>query len=134
MMTIGKIAREAGVGIETIRFYERKGLLTQPKRKPSQSFRAYAEDDARRVRFIKRAQDLGFTLKEISQLLELNHNPEATCEDVRLRAEAKLEEVTTEIRDLRKMKRSLEVLVEACEKSSKAVACCRITDCFDGNC
>ncbi|MBI3621136.1 MAG: MerR family transcriptional regulator [Nitrospirae bacterium] len=68
--TIGKLARASGVGVETVRFYERKGLITRPSAR--EGYRTYAEEDARRIRFIRRAQALGFTLKQIKGLLELN--------------------------------------------------------------
>ena len=134
MMTIGKIAKEAGVGVETVRFYERKGLLKRPVKKPSEGFRSYKEEDAKRIRFIKRAQELGFTLKEVAELLALNEKPEATCGDVKLKAQAKLEEIESKLKDLKKMKDSLREIEAACDRSKKAVACCRITDCFEGNC
>ena len=89
--TIGKLAVAAGVGVETVRFYERKGLIKRPSVK--EGFRKYSEEDAKRIRFIKRSQDLGFTLKEIKGLFELNSNPRAVCSDVRLQAEAKMAEI-----------------------------------------
>jgi len=134
MMTIGKIAKQAGVGVETVRFYERKGLIKQPKKKASDGFRTYSEDEARKIRFIKRAQELGFTLKEVKDLLDLNSNPKATCEDVRVLAEEKINEIDQKIKDLNRMKSSVRQLEKACSESRSAVACCRIIDCFDGKC
>ncbi len=131
--TIGKLARAAGVGVETVRFYERKGLIKKP---PAQTgFRRYAEDDARRIRFIKRAQELGFTLKEIKGLFELNTNPRTTCADVKRRADAKLGEIEQKLRDLRKMKRSLAEVTEACGEGKQALRECQLLNCFEtGEC
>lgn len=134
MMTIGKIAKQAGVGVETVRFYERKGLIKQPKKNTSKGFRSYSEDEALKIRFIKRAQELGFTLKEVKEILDLNANPKATCEDVRILAEEKLNEIEQKIIDLKKMKFSVKRLEKACSDSRQAVACCRLSDCFDGKC
>jgi MerR family mercuric resistance operon transcriptional regulator len=134
MMTIGKIAKQAGVGVETIRFYERKGLIKQPKKEFSEGFRSYSQDEALKIRFIKRAQELGFTLREIKELLDLNTNPRATCDDVRILAETKISEIEQKIKDLKQMKASVRQLEKACSDSRKAVACCRIIDCFDGKC
>ncbi len=128
-LTIGKLARAAGVGVETVRFYERRGLIKQPSSK--EGFRKYSEEDAKRIRFIKRAQDLGFTLKEIKGLLELNSNPRSTCSDVRNQTDAKISEVEEKIRDLKKMKKSLQILSEACGESKKAMIHCEILTCFE---
>lgn len=127
--TIGKLARQSGVGVETVRFYERRGLIKRPS--AAAGFRKYSEEDARRIRFIKRAQGLGFTLKEIKSFFELNSNPRATCSDVRIHAEAKLEEIEEKIRNLKKMKRSLKNLSEACGEGRKALAQCSVIDCFE---
>ena len=127
--TIGKLARESGVGVETVRFYERKGLVKRPSVK--EGFRKYTVEDAKRIRFIKRAQDLGFTLREIKGLLDLNSNPRSTCSDVKSQTDAKMKEVDGKIRDLQKMKKSLKNLFEACGDSKEALAHCQILDCFE---
>lgn len=127
--TIGKLARASGVGVETVRFYERKGLITRPSAR--EGYRTYAEEDARRIRFIRRAQALGFTLKQIKGLLELNAAPRSTCADVKRHTDAKLKEVEQKIRDLHKMKRSLKTLSNACGESRNAVTNCRILNCFE---
>ncbi len=129
-LTIGKLAKTSGVGVETVRFYERKGLLRRPAKRLS-GFRRYEPNDAMRIRFIKRAQDLGFTLAEVKELLELNTNPSATCTDIRRKADRKVSEVEAKIKDLHRMRRSLKELAEACGDSRKAVAQCRILDCFE---
>lgn len=132
--TIGKLARAADVGVETVRFYERKGLIRRPAAQVG--YRKYSAEDARRIRFIQRAQGLGFTLKEIKAILELNANTRLTCADVKRRADAKSMEVGAKIRDLQKMKRSLARLSEACGDGREAVAECRVLNCFesDGEC
>jgi MerR family mercuric resistance operon transcriptional regulator len=128
-LTIGRLAKESEVGVETVRFYERKGLIQRPRK--GDGFRVYRPEDSSRIRFIKRAQDLGFTLREIKQLLELNADPRTNCAEVRRRTDAKIAEVTAKIADLRKMKRSLEALACACAEGKDAVACCQVMDCFD---
>jgi MerR family transcriptional regulator, copper efflux regulator len=80
--TIGQLAERAGVGVETIRFYERRGLIAQPKR-PADGYRKYDEQVANRIRFIRQAQELGFTLNEIKQLLSLRVDPRTSCADVK---------------------------------------------------
>jgi len=127
--TIGKLARASGVGVETVRFYERKGLIRRPA--AQEGYRTYSEDHALRIRFIKRAQELGFTLRQIKELLELNAAPRSTCADVKRHTDAKLQEVERKIRDLQQMKRSLRTLADACGEGRKAAANCRILDCFE---
>lgn len=129
-LTIGRVAEAAGVGVETIRFYERKGLIRRPERNGA-SFRHYHPEDPTRIRFIKRAQDLGFTLREIKELLELHSRPRTTCGDIREKADSKIEEIEAKIRDLRKMKGSLARLSGACGDGKKALAQCRVLDCFE---
>lgn len=121
-MTIGRLAEQAGVGVETIRFYERKGLICQPTRK-SKGYRAYSEDTVARVRFIKRSQVLGFTLHEIQELLDLRDDPAADREDVRERAAAKIEQVEAKIQDLERIKAALESLIKTCHGSGPAADC-----------
>ena len=88
-LSIGKVARRAGIGVETIRFYEREGLLAATARRDS-GYRLYHERVIFRIRFIKRAKELGFSLKEIKELLQLRRNSSSTCEDIREKAEAKI--------------------------------------------
>lgn len=127
--TIGSLARAAGVGIQTVRFYERKGLLARPPR-PGPTYRQYNADHVSRIRFIKRAQALGFSLKEITALLGLTSHPRATCAEVQTHADRKRVEIDAKIRDLQRMKRSLEELSKACTVGKRAVAHCRVDDCF----
>src|SRR5262245_52061246 len=91
-MTIGQVARLAGVGVETIRFYEREGLLTKPKRRPS-GYRVFAPDAVGRIQFIKKAKQLGFSLKEIRDLLSLRVDSRATKADVKKHVDAKIDEI-----------------------------------------
>src|SRR5207247_2671094 len=97
-LSIGQVARLAGVGVETVRFYEREGLLEEPPRRES-GYRQYGEDVVARLRFIRRAKELGFTLKEIAGLLALRVDPDTTCADVRQRARTKIADVEAKIRD-----------------------------------
>ncbi|MDO6566008.1 MerR family transcriptional regulator [Alteromonas sp. 1_MG-2023] len=119
MYTISKLAKEANVGVETIRFYERKGLLEQPI-KPMQGYRQYTEQALSRVLFIKRAQYLGFTLAEISSLLILSAS---NCEDVQQLAEQKLVVIEDKLRDLLNLKESLVSLVSDCKNNPSDKDC-----------
>lgn len=121
-LTIGKVARLARVGVETIRFYERRGLLEEPPRRPS-GYRQYPEETVSRIRFIKRAKGLGFTLKEIEELLSLRVDSASTCEDVRQRAEGKIVDIKRKIGTLQNMERALVKLVSACQNRSPMSKC-----------
>ncbi len=112
-MRIGQVAKAAGVGIDAVRFYEREGLIRAPARRPS-GYRDYTPDVVVSLRFIRRAKELGFSLKEISELLRLEASEDATPADVRGRAEAKLEVLEERIRSLQRMRRALRKLVESC--------------------
>ncbi len=113
-MTIGRAAREAGVGVETIRFYERKGLIEQPLRPRDAGFRVYPEETVQRIRFIRQAQEIGFSLLEIGELLSLRADPSADCSDVRAQAIAKRDEVEQKIAHLQNIHAALEELISAC--------------------
>ena len=121
-MTIGQVARQAGVGVETVRFYEREGLLEEPPRRES-GYRQYTQDVIGRIQFIKRAKDLGFSLKEIGELLSLRVDPETTCGEVKQRAEAKMADIDAKLRDLQRMKEALATLVAACSGSGPTSQC-----------
>lgn len=112
-ITIGAVARRAGVGIDTIRYYEREGLLPAPQRRAS-GYRDYRPGVVERLRFIRRAKDLGFTLEEIRELLALSTDRERGVKTVKQRAEARLAEVGQRIRELQRMKRGLKQLIDAC--------------------
>jgi len=128
-MRIGQVAKHAGVNVETIRFYERKGLITQPPR-PNGGYREYPKKAVGKIRFIKRAKDLGFSLTEIEQLLSLQANPKATCADVKQRAEGNILAIQERVKDLQTMKRALGNLVESCSGSGP-LDDCPIIDCFE---
>ncbi len=121
-MKIGEVAKAAGVGIHAVRFYEREGLLPKPARRPS-GYREYPQDVVLSLRFIKRAKELGFSLKEISELLSLNRNPKATAGDVKKRAEQKLTDLEKRIRSLQRMRRALKKLMEECPGSGPTSSC-----------
>ncbi len=122
MLTIGRLACRAGVGIETIRFYERKGLLDQPPRSPA-GYRQYPPEAVQRLMFIRRAKELGFTLGEIGELLALGSNPGTTCADVRQRAARKRDDIDRRIRDLGKMRLALDMLLASCPGDAPSDQC-----------
>lgn len=113
-MRISEVSKRAGVGVETVRFYESRGLIRRPARPGGGGYRAYPEDTVRRIRFVRRAQRLGFSLSEIIELLELETVAGARCVDVRERATAKLADVDAKIDRLERIKRALETLIRAC--------------------
>jgi len=112
-MTISQLAREASVNLETIRYYERRGLIPEPPRNAS-GYRQYSQEDIARTKFIKRAQALGFSLREILEILSLRMEPGKTCGDMKARVEAKIEDVGQKIDDLRQMRKALLKLVSKC--------------------
>ena len=113
-MTIGEVAKRAEVNIQTIRFYERKGLLLPASRSGS-GYRQYYDDAVRRVRFIKHAQEIGFSLREIANLLSLQVAGDSTCADVKVQAVEKIRDVDDKIRKLQDMRAALGRLVEKCD-------------------
>jgi MerR family mercuric resistance operon transcriptional regulator len=121
-MTIGQVAQKAGIGIETIRFYERKGLIEEPPRKES-GYRLYQEDVIDRLAFIQQAKSLGFTLAEIQELLSLKIRPEVTSGEIRKIAEAKLADIEDKIKMLKRMQRALKKLVAQCPGHGPANHC-----------
>jgi MerR family mercuric resistance operon transcriptional regulator len=121
-MTIGPLAKRAGVNVETIRYYERRGLIDQPGR-PEAGFRKYSPASVDRISFIKRARELGFTLKEVSELLLLRVDPDSKCEDVRTQAMIKIEDIASRIKTLQQMKKSLVKLAEACDQRAPTSEC-----------
>lgn len=121
-MTIGQVAREAGVGVETLRFYEREGLLEEPDRRDS-GYRQYDPAVVDRLRFIHRAKGLGFTLREIKELLRLHADEDATRADVKRRAEEKIADIEAKIQDLRRMRAALGELAGACDGDGPLHGC-----------
>lgn len=121
-MKIGEVAKLSEVGIETIRYYEREGLLAEPQRKPS-GYRQYDESVVARLQFIKRAKELGFTLTEIKELLGLWFDANTRCEHVRHKAGLKITDIEEKIRSLQKMKRALKKVISECESRDSVDAC-----------
>jgi Hg(II)-responsive transcriptional regulator len=121
-MRIGQVARSAGVNIETLRYYERRGLLPEPQREAS-GYRLYPEDSVQVVRFIKRAQQLGFTLDDIEGLLRLAGGGPSSCREVRALAAAKIADMEERIEMLQAMRRSLLALVDTCHRRSGGREC-----------
>lgn len=120
--SIGHVARQACVGVETIRFYEREGLLEAPARSAS-GYRQYTEDTVKQIRFIKHAQHLGFSLKEIRELLTLRVERQTSCEQVKERAEAKLAEVEQKIIELQHMRQALLQVSSLCRGEEPSSRC-----------
>ncbi len=112
-LTIGQVATAADVNIQTIRYYERRGLFPTPRRTPA-GYRQYAEDAVARLRFIKHAQALGFSLREIQELLGLRVRHGAACDAVERKTRHKIAVVHQKIRDLQRMQHTLERLAAAC--------------------
>jgi len=121
-LTIGQVARRVGIGIETIRFYERKGLIEEPPRKES-GYRQYGEGDIERLIFIQHAKTLGFSLKEINELLSIRARPEADTREVKEIASAKLMDIKNKIKLLKRMQQTLEKLVEQCPGEGPTCEC-----------
>ncbi len=121
-MTIGWVARRAGVGVETVRFYERRGLIDRPPR-PREGFREYDETAVERIRFIKQAQEMGFSLREAAEFLALRADPAADCGDVHARARTKLADVERRIAQLERLREALRTLLRRCPRSGPVEGC-----------
>ncbi len=120
--TIGRLAKTAGVNVQTVRYYERRKLLPPTSRMPS-GYRLYSDEALRRLRFIRNAQALGFTLREIAELLNLRVSSAARCGDVKRKAQAKLAGVEEKARDLKALARALRSLTEACQTGQPTDRC-----------
>jgi MerR family mercuric resistance operon transcriptional regulator len=127
---IGQAAKAAAVGVETVRFYEREGLLPKPKRSAA-GYRLYPPDTVKRLQFIKQAKQLGFTLSEINELLSLRASSRANCGHVRARAERKRDEIDGKLRELRRVRRALNNLIEECTGEGP-LSGCTILGAMDG--
>jgi len=121
-ITIGTLAKKSNVRKETVRYYERRGLIPEPKRTES-GYRQYSHETVSRIRFIKRAQELGFSLKEISELLSLRVDKDTTCGDFKNIAEVKISEVEDKIRSLNEIKKALTNLVALCSGEGPTGEC-----------
>lgn len=122
-LTIGRLAKQTHVNVETIRYYQRVGLIQEPER-PLEGFRVYPQEYISRVNFIKRAQELGFSLKEIQDLLDLG---DGNCKEVQHLAEQKLEQIETRLSDLKSIKNALADLVNQCNANTEN-PCCALID------
>lgn len=121
-MKIGELAKRAGIGIETIRYYEREGLLLEPERRPS-GYRLYDESTVERLEYVRRAKELGFTLAEIKELLDLSFTNRTCCEHIRHRVETKMADIEQKIQLLQQMKQSLDKIVEHCRDQKFTEMC-----------
>ena len=131
-LTIGKLAKACGVKVDTVRYYERMDLIF-PLERTESGYRKYSSDSIKRLRFIRKAQGLGFTLGEIKAMLELSEEPEADCADVRQYARDKITEIEDRIEDLLKIKSSLQELADFCPGEGKPLRQCNILQHFYGN-
>ena len=122
LLTIGQVAVEVGVSVETLRYYEQQGLLAKPSRTPSQ-YRQYGEDAVHRMKFILRAKDYGFTLKEIKGLIDLYDSPSSTRQDVRDTADEKIAAIEVQIRELQATEDLLLRLRALCKGDGTAREC-----------
>lgn len=127
-LSIGQVAQRANVNIQTIRYYERVGLIPKAERKES-GYRKFSLEDVLRIQFIKHAQAAGFLLKEIKELLAIKVDSDTTCDDVRNLAEKKIMEIDEKIRHMQEMKQTLENLTESC--SNNTTGDCPILEAFE---
>lgn len=121
-LSIGELAKRGGVGVETVRFYERQGLLDEPERKSS-GYRQYDAQTVQVLRFIRRAKELGFTLKEIKSLLEIRTDVSTPRAEVRQQARKKVAEIDEKIADLNRMREGLQSLINQCHGNGSIVGC-----------
>ena len=129
-MTIGKLAKESGVNVETVRYYERRGLIEQPRERRG-AFRVYPPEAATLIRSIKRAQALGFSLKEIKELMALRLDEQTMCGDILAQAERKIAEIDEKLHSLRAVKCQLTRLASACREEAP-ISECPILEALDG--
>lgn len=128
--TIGEISKESGIGVETIRFYEREGLIPKPPRRSS-GYRSFPVETVRRLRFIRRAREHGFTLSEIRELLELHVKAGEPLDEMKVQVQAKLDNVRNRIDELTRLMTVLEEITTAVKKK-KPTDDCPILEAFDG--
>lgn len=131
MLSIGQVAKQAGIKVETVRFYEREALIKPPAR-AANGYRQYTPETVRRIHFIRHAKVLGFTLAEIGELLSLKATADASCAEVQTRTEAKIADIETRIESLSAMKAALLKLVQACHGDTPASEC-PILEAIDNN-
>jgi len=121
-LTIGKLARKIGVGASTLRYYERVGLIA-PDYRTESGYRLYQADTVQRLRFIRRAQALGFSLEDIAELLDLSGNPQARAAQVKQVTEEKIADIGKRIRDLQRMQQGLQALSAHCSGEGSTTEC-----------
>ncbi len=129
-LKIGELAKQAGIHIQTVRYYERKGLLFAPSRSAS-GYRYYSLESLKRLNFILKAKELGFSLKEVQELLELRADPKESCQQVQAQARLKQVEVQKKINFLTRLDHSLGQLIQACEHRSLEDQCPILTNLED---
>ena len=122
ILTIGQLAKHAQVGVETIRFYEREGLIMEPQRSAA-GYRLYAPTAIKRIRFIQRAKDVGFTLKDIRELLMLRQQDGISCQDIQIKAAAKIADIEQKLIELQRMKNALQQMANKCTDEQSASEC-----------
>ena len=122
LLSIGQLGKQAQVSVETIRYYEREGLIEKPQRTTS-GYRQYPETMVRHLQFIQRAKDVGFTLRDIGELLRLKKTPGTSCTDIKLQALAKLDDVKQKITDLERIRDSLQDMVMRCNTTADLSDC-----------
>jgi Hg(II)-responsive transcriptional regulator len=121
-MRTGELAAHAGVNVQTVRFYERRGIVPKPAR-TANGYRVYSVEAVRLIRFIKRAQELGFTLDEVQELLRLRNNRRSSCAAVKSAGRIKMVAVEAKIANLKAIKRALAVLLASCDRNDRDRAC-----------
>lgn len=126
-MKIGPLARKAGVNVQTVRYYERRGLLPEPERLES-GYRLYTPEYLERLQFIRRGQELGFTLSEIEEFLALRTDRQTTAADIKARVEAKIADVRARIQDLRQIEYALEHLAGQCQGGAGPTGDCPLLE------
>lgn len=130
-LTVGKLAKAGGVGAETVRFYEKEGLMLEPERLES-GYRVYDENSLIRLNFIQKAKNMGFTLRETREFLELSDSAEADCGDTCAKADEKIIDIELRIKDLTAMKKALTALRENCPGEGNPLSDCAILKYFNG--
>ena len=129
MLRIGQLAKESGVGVETVRFYENQGLIGSAGRSAS-GYRQFPASTVKQIRFIQQAKKLGFSLQEIGELINLKNTPDTNCAEVKISARAKIEDIQGKIDSLERIKTTLQPLVDRC-KSADPISDCPILNALD---
>jgi len=128
-ITIGVLAKLASVGVETVRFYERKDIISQPPK--TNGFRHYADDDVKTIRLVKKLQELGFSLDEIKEFLSFSSNCNQTQQLIKDKSTRKIDEINQKIEDLKTVKSTLETFLNACGSDHNTSKGCDLLECFD---